>query len=124
MLNQFLLMGRLGENPRETTTPNGNKVVSLLVACQKEFRNQDGTYDTDFFRVEIWKGLADLATKNLKKGMLVCIRSRLENNNYVNKEGKKVYETRIVGERLLYVEYANKSKTLDEEIEENLEEIE
>ena len=124
MLNQFLIMGRLVDNPKESLTPNNNKVVSVSVACQREFRTSDGSYETDFFRVEFWKGLADIAQKNLKKGQLVCLRARLENNNYTNKEGRKVYDVRIVGERLLYVEYSQKTKILDELDEENIEENE
>ncbi len=124
MLNQFLIMGRLADNPKETVTPNNNKVVSIVVACQKEFRNQDGTYETDFFRIEFWKGLADVALKNLRKGQLVCLRARLENNNYTNKEGRKVYDVRIVGERFLYLEYSQKTKIIDELEEEIIEENE
>lgn len=99
-MNNLNISGRLVADPTINTTANGVKVARLRVAVNREYKNAEGKYDTDFFEVSAFRGTAEFAEKYLTKGRKVIIQGRIENNNYTNREGQKVYGTRIVAEKL------------------------
>lgn len=51
MLNRITIMGRLVANPELRYTPKGTPVCSIRIACDRETKNADGEYDTDFIDV-------------------------------------------------------------------------
>ena len=51
MLNRITIMGRLVANPELRYTPKGTPVCSIRIACDREVKNADGEYDTDFIDV-------------------------------------------------------------------------
>lgn len=52
MLNRITIMGRLVANPELRYTPKGTPVCSIRIACDRETKNADGEYDTDFIDVD------------------------------------------------------------------------
>ena len=74
MLNQLILVGRLTENPKEIIN---NKLIVTL-AVQRNYKNLDGVYETDFINVVLWQGVAENTYEYCKKGDLIGIRGRLE----------------------------------------------
>ena len=49
MLNQTVLVGRLVKDPELYETEEGNKVTSIILAVPRNYKNEIGEYDTDFF---------------------------------------------------------------------------
>jgi len=68
MLNQIILVGRLVENPQNTT---------IKIAVPRSFKNSEGVYDTDFFDCEISKTMVDNVTNYCYKGDIIGVRGRL-----------------------------------------------
>ena len=57
MLNRITIMGRLVANPELRYTPKGTPVCSIRIACDREVKNADGEYDTDFIDVVAWRSV-------------------------------------------------------------------
>lgn len=88
-MQKITIIGNLTHNPETRTTPNGVSVCSFTVAVNRRFANQDGEKQTDFFRVNAWRGLADTCAKYLAKGRKVAVIGELQARMYDGKDGEK-----------------------------------
>lgn len=88
-MQKITIIGNLTHNPETRTTPNGVSVCSFTVAVNRRFANQDGEKQTDFFRVNAWRGLADTCAKYLAKGRKVAVIGELQARLYDGKDGEK-----------------------------------
>ena len=123
MNNGLMLIGRLVEDPVIRETESGKKVSSIKVAVPRNYKNKDGIYETDFFDCNVWGMLADSTREYCKKGDMVGIKGRLENNNY-EKDGVKHYTNEINVEKITFlassIKKTEENKSKDEEIEKNI----
>ena len=51
MVNQIVLVGRIARAPETKVTENGKKYATLTLAVPRNYKNVNGEYDTDFFRL-------------------------------------------------------------------------
>ena len=99
MLNHTVLMGRIGQETELKTTQNGSEVVTFSVAVQRNYNKEI----TDWINIVAWKGTASLIAKYFKKGDMICLEGNIQTRNYEDKDGKKVYVTEIVAEKVHFV---------------------
>lgn len=78
MLNQAILVGRLAEDPKVITNESGKKFSNITIAIPRNFKNEDGVYDTDFINVSLWNNVAENTAQYCKKGDIVGVKGRLE----------------------------------------------
>lgn len=83
-MNKITLIGNLTNEPEKRATPNGTSVTSFTIAVNR--RGQDK--QTDFFRINAWRGLADTCAKFLAKGRKVAVIGELQARIYEAKDGK------------------------------------
>lgn len=83
-MNKITLIGNLTNQPEKRATPNGTSVTSFTIAVNR--RGQDK--QTDFFRINAWRGLADSCAKFLSKGRKVAVVGELQARTYEAKDGK------------------------------------
>lgn len=83
-MNKITLIGNLTNEPEKRATPNGTSVTSFTIAVNR--RGQDK--QTDFFRINAWRGLADTCAKFLSKGRKVAVVGELQARTYEAKDGK------------------------------------
>lgn len=83
-MNKIILIGNLTNQPEKRATPNGTSVTSFTIAVNR--RGQDK--QTDFFRINAWRGLADTCAKFLAKGRKVAVVGELQARTYEAKDGK------------------------------------
>lgn len=109
-MNKLLMMGRLTKDPeiRYTEGQNRTCIASMSIAVDRRFK-RDGDPDADFFDCTAFGKTGEFAEKFLKKGTKVVIEGRLQNDNYTNKDGQKVYRTRIYIEAIEFAESKNNS---------------
>lgn len=62
MLNNFTVMGRLVATPELKLTPSGTSVCRFRIACDRNFKNSKGEYETDFFTCTAWRHAAESVT--------------------------------------------------------------
>lgn len=106
-MNKVILIGNLTRDPEITTTSNGVSVCRFAVAVSRRFASNDGSRETDFLNVVVWRALADNCHKFLKKGSKVGIVGSIQTRNYDAQDGTKRYITEIVAEE---VEFLNTNR--------------
>lgn len=109
MMNQFVTVGRMVNNPEIKDLENGNKVSSIVLAVQRPYKNAEGEYDTDFLDITIWNGIAKSTCDYCKKGDLVGVKGRIQNNNY-EVDGKTMHKNEMIAEKITFLS-SNKEKT-------------
>lgn len=107
-MNSWITMGRLCAEPeiRYSTGENATCIASFQYAVDKIFKKKDDpdAPTADFFRITAMGKLGEFAEKYLHKGTKILLSARVENNNYTNKEGQKVYGFQFVAEKIEFAE--------------------
>jgi len=103
MLNQYIVVGRIKELPLIRETSGGNKVSTLLLEVDRNFKNSEGFYETDLFQITLWKGIAETTVHLAEVGCLVAIKGRIQSSQYENKEGLQFYNYEIIAEKVSFL---------------------
>ena len=93
MINKVILTGRLVDAPELRYTPSNKAVATARIACPRDFKNQNGERESDFFPLVIWGKKGENFANWLKKGFLVTVEGRLQTRSYDNQQGQKAYVT-------------------------------
>ena len=104
-MNKIILMARLTRDPevRYSQGENSMAIASFSIAVNRRFK-REGEADADFFNCTAFGKQAEFVEKYLKQGTKVALSGRLQNNNYTNKEGQKVYGVQIMVEEIEFAE--------------------
>ncbi len=96
-MNKVILMGRLTRDPevRYGQGSNNTAVCKYSLAVNRRFR-KDGDPEADFFNCTVFGKGAEFAEKYFKKGQQVLITGRIQQDNYTNKNGEKVYSVQVI----------------------------
>lgn len=101
-VNKVILVGFLGKDPEVQTLESGVKVARFSIATSESYkdRNTGERIDSvEWHNIVLWRGVAEIAEKHLKKGSQVYIEGKLQTTSY-EKEGITRYSTEIVGKEL------------------------
>lgn len=87
--NKIILVGNLGRDPELRYTPQGVAVCDFSMATNERRRDKSGEYQDvpTWFRVTLWRNLAENAAKYLKKGSPVYIEGRLTVEEWTDRDG-------------------------------------
>ena len=102
-MNKVIIMGRLTRDPEVSSSTNGTTFARYSVAVDRRFK-KEGDPDADFFNCTSFGKQAEFVERYLKKGTKVVLTGRLQNNNYTNKDGSKVYSVQIMVEDVEFAE--------------------
>ncbi len=102
-MNKVILIGNLTRDPELTETPSGVAVCRFAIAVSRDYANSDGTRETDFFNITVWRGRAENCGKYLKKGNKVAVVGSLQNRSYEDKDGIKRNVTDIVASEVEFL---------------------
>lgn len=102
MLNKIIIMGRLTRDPEMRHTQTGTAVASLTLACDRDFKPQNGEKETDFIDVVVWGKTAEFAANNFTKGRMAIVEGRLQVRNWQDKDGNKRKTTEVVADRMYF----------------------
>lgn len=89
-MNSVNLTGRAVREIELRYTPAGKEVATGTIAVQKNFKNAEGKYDSDFIDFVCWGPRAKVLADYVRKGDKFGISGRLSTRTYENSEGKKV----------------------------------
>lgn len=105
-VNRVTLIGNLGKNPDVQYLDGNIGVAKFSLATTETFKDKNGKLisQTEWHTIVLWRGLADLAQKYLRKGSLVYIEGRLKTRSWEDKDGHKKFATEIVGENLIMLD--------------------
>lgn len=96
-VNKVILVGNVGKDPEIKTVGNGSKVASFPLATSESYKNQSGerVTNTEWHNVNVWRGLADIAERFVKKGTALYVEGKIKTRSYDDKDGNKRYVTNI-----------------------------
>ena len=100
MINKVILLGNVGQDPEVRTLESGVKVVRLRVATTERMFNRqtnETTEHTEWHSVTLWRGLADVADKYIRKGSQVYIEGRIRSREW-EKDGQRHFGIEIVAD--------------------------
>jgi len=89
--NQVVLVGNLTADPELKFTSNGVAVANFRLAVTPRVRDGDQWRDgeTSFFRVNVWRQLAENAAESLSRGTRVIVTGTLRMRQWETQEGEK-----------------------------------
>lgn len=86
-MNKITLIGNLTADPVLRATQSGTSVCQFTIAVNRRFPGPDGQKQTDFFRINTWRQLAESCAKYLAKGKKVAIVGELQARTYEANDG-------------------------------------
>ncbi len=110
MHNLVYLIGRLTKDPTSTKLENGKTVTHITVAVNRNFKNSEGIYDVDYIRCTLWNGIATSACDYTKKGDLIGVKGRIQNNDYVDEDNNKKYTYEIIADKISFLSSVKKTE--------------
>ena len=108
-MNKVWLIGNLTKDPELTETPNGVAVCKFSIAVSRDYSNSDGTRETDFFNITVWRGRAESCGRYLKKGSKVSVVGSLQNRSYEGQDGLKRTLTDVIANEVEFLTPKNAS---------------
>lgn len=95
MINRIVLMGRITHDLELRQTPSGNVVVAFSIAVERNFKDQNGEYQTDFINCVAWNKTAEHICRYFSKGRMIALEGNLRTRTYDDKNGTKRYVTEV-----------------------------
>lgn len=97
-MNQWIGVGRLGDDPEVKTVGQGNDLARFSMATSKYWKDKEGQKQesTVWHKVTAWGYLAKRAQEKLQKGSEVMIVGEYQTRSYEDNEGKKRYVSEVV----------------------------
>jgi single-strand DNA-binding protein len=101
-INKVILIGNLGRDPEIQNFENGVKKAAFTLATTEAYKGKDGEKNThtEWHNIVLWRGLADVAERFLKKGNTIYIEGRIRKREYEDKEGQKKFIYEILGDAM------------------------
>jgi single-strand DNA-binding protein len=105
-INKVILVGNVGKDPVIRYFDKGVAKATFPLATSETYTNQQGETitSTEWHNIVLWRALAEVAEKTIKKGSQVYIIGRIKTRSYVDKDGVNKYITEILADTLLPLE--------------------
>ncbi len=97
-INKVFILGHVGQDPTVKYTSNGKPVAIFNVATTDRWKDKSGQpqQKTTWHRVIAWGRIAEAVDDTIRKGSLVYIEGKMNNNDYINDQGVKQKSTQVV----------------------------
>ena len=114
MLNVITVLGRICNEIELKSTPTGTEVCSFTIACERDYKNQNGEKDTDFLDVVTFRNTANFVSKYFAKGRAIVVSGRLQTRMWEDKNGNKRKSTEIIADNVYFADSKteNQSSTI------------
>ena len=110
-MNIVVLTGNLARDPESSLSGGGMKIVRFTIAVNRFSRKNDGGQEADFIRVVCFDKQAELVEKYLAKGRKVGVEGRIQTGSYQDKDGKTVYTTDVIANRVEFLDSKRETET-------------
>lgn len=115
MVNKVILIGNVGADPDVRYLEGGVAVASLRLATTERYRNRNGenVEQTEWHNIVLWRGLAEVVEKYVKKGMRLYIEGRLRTRAWEDQNGTKRYTTEIYADNMQMLSRSDDAMTMN-----------
>ena len=101
-VNKVILVGRLGRDPEVRHLENGATVANFSMATSETYKDRttgEKREQTEWHNIVLWRGLAEVAEKYVKKGDMIYVEGKLRTRSW-EKDGVTRYTTEVVGDNM------------------------
>ena len=98
-INKVILVGNLGQDPEIRHTTDGKPIANITVATSETWKDKNSgepREKTEWHRVVIFGGVANIVEQYLHKGSKVYIEGKLQTRKWQDKNGQDRYTTEVV----------------------------
>jgi single-strand DNA-binding protein len=98
-MNKVQLIGYLGADPDVRATQDGTPVAALSMATTERWKDKesgDPREATEWHRLVLWRGLAEIAQQYLRKGDPVMVEGAIKTRNWQDQAGQDHWTSEIV----------------------------
>ena len=102
-VNKVILIGNLGKDPDVRHLENGATVANFPIATSENYKDRktgEKISQTEWHNIVVWRGLADITERYLKKGDKVYIEGKLRTRSWQDQDGNTKYTTEVVADNL------------------------
>lgn len=101
-VNKVILVGFVGNDPEVRYLDSGTPVANFRLATSENYTNRSGekVSQTEWHNIVVWRGLAEVVEKYVKKGSQLYIEGRIRTRAWDDRDGNKRYTTEIVADNL------------------------
>lgn len=105
-INKVILVGNVGKDPVVRYFDKGTAKATFPLATSESYTNQQGETitSTEWHNIVLWRALAEVAEKTVKKGSQVYIVGKIKTRSYVDKDGNNKYITEILADTLMVLD--------------------
>ena len=120
-VNKVILVGNLGKDPEVRHLDNGVAVANFSLATTENYKNKEGekVSQTEWHNIVLWRGLAEVAEKYLKKGANIYIEGKIRTRKWEDKDGITRYSTEILGDNMTMLGGKSSSENKTEQTSES-----
>jgi single-strand DNA-binding protein len=120
-INKVILIGNVGKDPEIRNLENGVKVANFPLATTEVYKKDGNRMEqTEWHSVVLWRGLAEVAEKIVRKGSQIYIEGKLRTRSWEDKDKVKRYSTEVVVDVLTMLgskrDDNNQNASLEDEI--------
>lgn len=97
-INKVILVGNLGQDPVMRVFRNGESVANITIATSEAWKDRntgEQREKTEWHKVTMFRKLAEIAGKHLKKGSKVYIEGSLQTRKWQDQSGQDRYTTEV-----------------------------
>ena len=101
-VNKVILVGGVKAKPEIKNFQDGTSYTRLDLATNKEWKDKEGKPQskTEWHRVVLFGGLADVAVRWLDSGSQIYLEGELQTRKWQDKDGNDRYTTEVLGNQL------------------------
>jgi single-strand DNA-binding protein len=105
-INKVILVGNVGKDPVVRYFDKGAAKATFPLATSESYTNQQGETitTTEWHNIVLWRAMAEVAEKTVKKGSQLYIVGKIKTRSYVDKEGNNKYITEILADTFLVLD--------------------
>ena len=101
-MNNVCLIGRLTRDPEIRDTQSGMAIATFTLAVDRQV-SKDKERQADFIRITVFGKQAETVDRYLSKGRQVAVHGRIQTGSYKDKEGRTVYTTDVIADRVEFL---------------------
>src|SRR6188508_2758194 len=100
-INKVILVGNVGKDPEVKYLEGGVAVAKFPLATSEVYKNKEGqrVESTEWHNIVMWRGLAEVAEKYVRKGKQLYIEGKIKTRSY-GEENNKKYFTEILADTM------------------------
>lgn len=111
-MNIAIVQGRAVQQPEIEQSEKGQIYSRFRVAVERPYKGKDVPRKSDFFTVVCFGKLAQFAANHIAKGALMTVLGRLEQSEFIDRDGKRSERTSIIADKITLHEWLRKHREL------------